>query len=127
MQGHIPLPSNPTQPEDAEIRDEPDAVAVDVGASGADAGESAGVELLTARDSEDSDPLRIKRNRSSSTNERDATSGGGDFPPPALSPVPCPSATAPKRRRFRKLLRTHTTPAGCVWLLLSDSTAWFGS
>ena len=61
---------NPTQPEDADIRDEPDASAVDdvalsvdvsvpAGATGAD--ESAGVELPGTGDSEDSDPLRIKR------------------------------------------------------------------
>ena len=56
--------SNPPQPKDAEIRDELDATAFDGGASGADAGESAGVELPTAGDSENSNPLRIKRNRS---------------------------------------------------------------
>ena len=119
--------SNPPQPVDATILDKPDAAAVDGGALGADVGESAGVELPTAGDSEDSDPLRIKRTRSSSDNEHDAASGGGDFPPPAPSAVPRPSAAAPKRRRFGKFLRAHAAPAGCVWLFLSDSVTWFGS
>jgi len=51
------LLSNPPQPKDAEILDEPDAAAVDGGASGADAGESAGVELPTAGDSEELNPV----------------------------------------------------------------------
>ena len=118
---------NPPQPKDAEIRDEPNAGTVDGGASGADADESAGVELPTAGDSEDSNPLQNKRNRSSSANEHDAASRGGDLPPPAPSSMPCPSAAAPKRRRFGKLLCAHAAPAGCVWLLLSDSVTWFGS
>src|SRR4051812_2489116 len=42
LQGHVPLLSNPPQPENTEIRDEPDAAAVDGGAPSADAGESAG-------------------------------------------------------------------------------------
>ena len=106
--------SNSPQPEDAEICDEPNAAAADGGASGADAGESAGVELPTVGDSEDSNPLRIKRNRSSSANEHDAAGGGGDFPSPVPSVVSCPSATAPKRRKFGKLLRTRAAPVGCV-------------
>ena len=88
---------------------------------GADAGEPAGVELPTASDSEDSNPLRIKHNRSSSANEHDPAGGGGDFPPPVPSAVPCPSAAAPKRLRFRKLLRTRAAPIRCVWLFVE----WF--
>ena len=106
--------SNPPQPKDAKILDKPNAAAVDGGASGADAGESTGVELPTAGDSEDSNPLRIKCNRSSGANEHDAAGGGGDLPPPAPSAVSCPSAAAPNRRKFGKLLRTRAAPAGCV-------------
>ena len=109
--------SNPPQPEDAEILDEPDAAAFDGGASGADAGESAGGRLPTAGDSEDSSPLRIKLNRSSSANEHDAA-GGGDFPPPAPSAVPCPPTATPKRRKFGRILCTRAAPAGCVRLFL---------
>src|SRR3954469_15871593 len=107
LQGHVPLLSNPPQPEDAEIHDEPDAAAVDGGAPGADAGESAGAELPTSGDSEDSNPLRIKHTRSSGADGHDATSGSGDLPPAAPSVVPHPSAAAPKRRRFGKLLHAH--------------------
>src|SRR4051812_4433170 len=95
LQGHVPLLSNPPQPEDAEIHDEPDATAVDRGAPGA--------ELPTAGDSEDSNPLRIKRTRSSGADGHDAASGSGDLPPAAPSAMLHPSTTAPKRRRFGKL------------------------
>ena len=104
MQGHTSLLSNPPQPEDAEILDEPDVAVFDGGASGADVGESAGGKLPAAGDSEDSSPLRIKRNRSSSTNEHDAAGGGDDFPPAAPSFVPCPPVAFPKRRKFGVLL-----------------------
>ena len=57
--------SNPPQPEDADIREEPNATVVGDGASGADASKSTGVELPTAEDSGESDPLRIKRTRPS--------------------------------------------------------------
>ena len=104
--------SNPPQPEDADIRDEPDAAVVGDGASGADAGESMGFELPTAEDSGESDPLRIKRTRPSGANEPNAASGVGDLPPPAPSAVP--RSSAPKWRKFGKLVQTHAMPAGCV-------------
>ena len=43
--------SNPPQPEDADIHDEPDVVVLGDGTSGANAGGSTGVELPTAEDS----------------------------------------------------------------------------
>ena len=104
--------SNPPQPEDADIHDKPDAAVVGDGASGADAGESMHVELPTAEDSGESDPLRIKHTRPSGANEPDAASGVGDLPPPAPSDVP--HSSAPKRRKFGKLIQTHAAPAGCV-------------
>ena len=112
--------NNPPQPEDAEILDEPDAA--DVGpasagdgcALGEDAGESAGGKLSATDDGEDSSPLRIKRNRSSSVNEPDAAGGDADFPPAAPSAVPCPPSDAPKRLKFGILLRPGTAPAGFV-------------
>ena len=94
--------SNPSQPEDVDIHDEPDAAVVGDGASGADAGESTGVELPTAEDSGESDPLRIKRTRPLGANEPDAASGVGDLPPPAPSAVS--RSSAPKRCKFGKLL-----------------------
>ena len=112
--------NNPPQPEDDEILDEPDAADVgptsasDRGALVADAGESAGGKPSAADDGEDSSPLRIKRNRSSSANERDAAGGGDDLPPVAPSVVPCPPVAAPKRRKFGVLLRPRAASAGCV-------------
>ena len=106
--------SNPPQPEDAEIHDEPDAAAVDGGASGADAGEATGGKLPTAGDSEDSSPLRIKRNRSSSANDRDAAGGGDGLPPVVPSVVSCPPSAAPKKRKYGMLLRPGAAPAGFV-------------
>src|SRR4051794_20869024 len=94
LQGHVPLLINPPQPEDDEIHDEPDAAAVDGGTPGADVGESVGAELPTAGDSEESNPLRIKRTQYSGADGRDAASGSGDLPPATPPAVPHPSAAA---------------------------------
>ena len=104
--------SNPPQPEDADIHDEPDAVVLGDGASSAYVGESAGVELPTAEDSGESDPLQIKRARPSGANEPDAASGVGDLPPPA--PPTVAHSSARKRRNFGKLIQTHAAPDECV-------------
>src|SRR4051812_29147938 len=117
LQGHVPLLSNPPQPEDVDIHDEPNATAVDGGAPGADAGESAGAELPTVGDSEDSNPLQIKRTRSSGADGHYAANGSGDLPSAAPSAVPHPSAAAPKRRKFGKLLHAHLARARYVWFL----------
>src|SRR3954467_9893788 len=64
--------NNPPQPEDANIREEPDASAAEdaapsvdanalAGATGAD--ESMGAALPGTGDSEDSNPFRVKRSR----------------------------------------------------------------
>ena len=104
--------SNPPQPEDADIHDEPDAVVLGDGASGADAGGSTGVELPTAEDRGESDPLRIKRTRPSGANYPDTASGVGDLPPPAPSAMT--RSSAPQRRKFGKLIQAHAAPARCV-------------
>ena len=111
--------NNPPQPEDADIRDEPGASAADEGAPSADAsaptgatdvGESAGAELPGTGDSEDSDPLRIKRSRSSGVDDRGATSGA--VPSTAPSTEPSPPVAARKRSRIGRLVRTHYARAG---------------
>ena len=116
LQGHVPLLNNPSQPEDADIRNEPGTVAADEDAPSADAGEPAGApsvgesmgaELLGAWDSEDSKPLRIKRSRSSGADGRDAASGCNTVPPAE----PSPSAAAPKRRRLGRLVLTFSEQA----------------
>ena len=119
LQGHVPLLYNPPQPEDAVIHDEPDASAADdvtpigdvsvpVGATGAD--ESAGVELPGTGDSEDSDPLRIKRSQSSGVDDRDATSGA--VPPDVPSAEPSPPVVARKKPRLGRMVRTHYERTG---------------
>ena len=66
--------------------------------------ECTGAELPGTGDSEDSDPLRIKRSRSSGFDGRDATSG---TVLPAVPPAePFPSAAAPKRRILGRLVCT---------------------
>src|SRR3954465_6134855 len=105
---------NPPQPEDADIHDEPDASAADhaapsadisvpAGATGVD--ESAGVELPGTGDSEDSDPLRIKRSRSSGIDGHDVTSG--TVPPTVPCTEPSPPVVARKKPRHGRLVRTH--------------------
>ena len=118
LQGHVPLLNNPPQPKDADICDELGTVAANEGAPSADVGEpagapgvgeSAGAKLLGTGDSKDSDPLRIKRSRSSGVDGRDATSG--TVPPTVPSAEPSPSAAAPKKRRLGRLLRTFSEQA----------------
>ena len=98
--------NNPPQPEDAKILDEPDAADVgpvptsDGGASGADAGESAGGKPSAADDSGDSSPLHVKRTRPLSVSGRDVASSGDDLPAVVQSTVPCPPSTAPKKRKY---------------------------
>ena len=120
-QDHFPLLNNPPQSEDADIRDEQGIVASDEGAPSADASEpvgapgvdeSAGAELPWAGDSEDSDPLRIKRLRSSGADGRDATSGSGIVPPSIPPAGSSPSVAAPKRRRLGRLVRHFTEQTG---------------
>ena len=120
LQGHVPLLNNPPQPEDADIRDEPGASAADEGAPSADAsepagatgvGESAGANLPGTGDSVDSDPLRIKRSRSSGVNGRDATSGSGTVSPTVPPVEPSPSAAAPKSLRLGRLVHTFSEKA----------------
>lgn len=111
------------------MHDDSDAAAVDEGAPGADAGESArapdadagksaGAELPMAEDNKDSNRLRIKRTRSSGADGRDAASGSGDLPPAVPPAVPHPSTAAPKRRSFGRLLHAHPSRAGYVFSLL---------
>ena len=120
LQGHVPLLNNPPQPKDADIHDDPGTVAADEGAPSAEAsepagvpgvGESAGAELPGSGDSEDSDPLRIKRSRSSGADGCDATSGSGTVPPTVPPVEPSSSAAAPKKRRLGRLLRTFSEQA----------------
>ena len=111
--------NNPPQPEDADICVEPVASAVEdaalrvdasvlAGATGAD--ESTGAGLPKTGDSEDSDPFRVKRSRSSGVEDLDTTSGA--VPPSAPSPEPSPPVAAHKRSRLGRLVRTRYARGG---------------
>ena len=109
----------PPQPEDADIREEPDASGADdsapsvgasvlTGATGDD--ESMGVELPRTGDSEELSPFRVKRSRPSGAEDLDATSGV--VPLSAPSTEPSPPVVVCKRPRFGRLLRTRYARGG---------------
>src|ERR1044071_2357507 len=103
LQGHAPVPCNPPQPEDADIREEPDASAADNVASAVDAE----IVLVDTGDSEDSSPFRVKRSRPLDVEDHVAL--GDDVPPADPFAGPSPSAAAPapppKRDRLGRLGR----------------------
>src|ERR1041384_7204135 len=89
LKGHVPVMNNPPQPEDADIHEDPDASTADDAAPSVDANvlagatganESMGAELPETGDSEDSNPLRVKRSRPSGAEDLDVTS---DVVPPS--------------------------------------------
>src|SRR3954463_379630 len=115
LQGHVPVMNNPPEPEDADIRDEPDASAAEdaapwvdasvlAGATGAD--ESMGADLPETGDSEDSNPFRVKRAQPPGTEDLDASSDA--VPPAAPSTEPSFPSAAPKRSRLGRLVRPRT-------------------
>ena len=119
LQGHVPVMNNPPQPEDADIREEPDASAADDAAPSVDANvladatgadDSMGAELPETGDSEDSNPFRVKRSRSSCAEDLDMTSDA--VPPSAPSTEPSPPVASPKRSRLGRLVRVRTKRGG---------------
>ena len=97
------MPCNPPQPEDADIREEPDASAADNAAPAV----NAEIVLVETGDSEDSSPFRVKRSRPLDAEDHAAL--GDDVRPAAPFAGPSPSAAAPaappKRVRLGRLGR----------------------
>src|SRR4051812_21374550 len=93
LQGHVSLLSNPPQPEDAEILDEPDVAMGDPAPTGdgdasyADTGEFVGASVgghpAVSEGDECSEPLRFKCSRSSTASGR-VVEGAGDGLPPVF-------------------------------------------
>src|ERR1041385_9101838 len=89
LQGHAPMPCNPSQPEDADIREEPDASAADNVAPAV----NVEIVLVETEDSEDSSPFRVKRSRP--LDAEDHAVLGDVVPSAAHFAGPSPSALAP--------------------------------
>src|ERR1044071_6447308 len=110
LQGHAPVPRNPPEPEDADIREEPDASAADNAAPAT----NAEIVLVETGDSEDSSPFRVKRSRPLDAEDHAAL--GYVVPSAAPSAGPSPSAVAPapppKRARLGRLGRPRGARVG---------------
>src|SRR4051812_17395424 len=110
LQGHAPVPCNPPQPEDADIREEPDASA----AGNAVPAVNAEIVLVETGDSEDSSPFRVKRSRP--LDAEDHATLGDVVPSAAPFAGPSPSAVAPalppKRARLGGLGRPRGARVG---------------
>ena len=110
LQGHAPVPCNPPQPEDADIREEPDASAADNVAPVV----NAEIVLVETGDSEDSSPFRVRRSRPLDVEDHAAL---GDVVPSAaplagLSPSTVAPAPPPKRARLGRLMRPRGARVG---------------
>ena len=106
LQDHAPVLNNPPPPEDDDILEEPSASAADDAAPIVDAG----AELTETRDSEDSNPFRMKRSRPLGAKDLDVSSYA--VPPAVPSTEPSPSIAAPKRSRLGRLMRPRAVRDG---------------
>ena len=106
LQGHALVPRNPPQPEDTDILEEPGASVADDAPRAA----GAGTVQVESRDSEDSNPFRLKRSRPLSAEDHDALDEVA--PPAAPSTEPSSSTAVPKRPRFGKLWRARAAQSG---------------
>ena len=106
LQDHAPVLNNHPQLEDADILEEPSASAADDAAPIVDVG----AELPETRDSEDSNPFRVKRSRPLGAEDIDVSSYV--VPLAAPSAEPSPSSATPKRTRLGRLMRPRAVRDG---------------